>query len=169
MDHRIEVVDYDPSWPEAFERERAALEESLQPWAAGPIAHIGSTAVPGLCAKPVIDILVPVHGLVESRPAIAVLEERHGYGYWPYKSEEMHWLCKPSEHVRTHHVHMVPVGSVEAREKLGLRDLLRRDDGLRERYGVLKRELARLHPDDREAYTLAKAPFIRELIRTLRG
>lgn len=168
MEHRIEVVDYDPSWPEAFERERVALADSLAPWLAGPIAHIGSTAVPGLCAKPVIDMLVPVHSLAESYPAIAVLEQRHGYGHWPYKADEMHWLCKPSEHVRTHHVHMVPIDSAEAREKLGLGELLRGDATLRERYGALKRELALMHPYDREAYTLAKAPFIRELLLTLR-
>lgn len=71
----IEVAPYDARWPAAFEQERALLAEALGPWLAGPPEHIGSTAVPGLAAKPVIDIMAPVHTLAASRPAIEAARE----------------------------------------------------------------------------------------------
>jgi GrpB-like predicted nucleotidyltransferase (UPF0157 family) len=163
----IEVVDYDPAWPARFTTERDALLPTLCAWLAGEIVHVGSTAVAGLCAKPVIDIMIPVHDLEASRPAIAVLERRHGYLYWPYRSDEMHWLCKPAPDVRTHHVHLIPVTSRLYRERLAFRDALRADPALRRRYGELKRQLARQHAGDREAYTEAKAPFIADALRSI--
>jgi GrpB-like predicted nucleotidyltransferase (UPF0157 family) len=163
----IEVVDYDPAWSERFATERDALLPTLRIWLAGEIEHVGSTAVAGLCAKPVIDILVPVHDLAGSRPAIDVLERWHGYLYAPYRSDEMHWLCKPAPDVRTHHVHLIPVTSRTYRQRLAFRDALRTDPALSQRYGELKRQLARQHPDDREAYTEAKAPFIAAVLRSI--
>jgi GrpB-like predicted nucleotidyltransferase (UPF0157 family) len=158
--HRVAVVDYDPDWPARFARERDALRDTLAAWLAGPIEHVGSTAVVGLPAKPVIDIMVPVRTLADSRPAIARLEGDHGYTYWPYKANVMHWLCKPGEFVRTHHLHLVPAHSDLFRARLCFRDALRSDADLRERYAALKRNLAAQFPHDREAYTQAKGPFI---------
>jgi GrpB-like predicted nucleotidyltransferase (UPF0157 family) len=163
----IEVVDYDPAWAERFATERDVLLPTLRVWLAGEIEHVGSTAVAGLCAKPVIDILVPVHDLAASRPAIDPLERRHGYLYSPYRSDEMHWLCKPTPELRTHHVHMIPVTSRLYRERLAFRDALRADSALCRRYGDLKRQLARQHGHDREAYTEAKAPFIANVLRSI--
>lgn len=163
----IEVVDYDAAWPLRFASERDAVLPTLRPWLAGEIEHVGSTAVVGLCAKPVIDLLVPVHDLRSSRPAIAALEQRHAYLYWPYRSDEMHWLCKPAPEVRTHHAHLIPVTSPLYRERLAFRDALRADPVLCQRYGELKRRLAREHAGDREAYTAAKAPFITEVLRSI--
>ena len=99
----IEVAPYDARWPAAFEQERALLAEALGPWLAGPPEHIGSTAVPGLAAKPVIDIMAPVHTLAASRPAIEAAREL-GYVHYPYKPDVMHWFCKPSAAHRTHHL-----------------------------------------------------------------
>jgi GrpB-like predicted nucleotidyltransferase (UPF0157 family) len=165
--HLVEVVEYDPTWPERFRSESQLLERSLRTWVAGPIEHIGSTSVPGLCAKPVIDLMVPVRGLEQSRDAIDVLERAHAYHYWPYKSLEMHWFCKPDEYTRTHHVHLVPIDSPQFRAKLGFRNLLRREPTLRAQYADLKRQLALTHPHDREAYTEGKVPFIRAAIAHL--
>ncbi|HEY1587217.1 MAG TPA: GrpB family protein [Polyangia bacterium] len=95
MQAPIHVVPYDASWPTRFAEERAALERVLSPWLAGPIEHIGSTAVPGLVAKPVIDIMAAVASLDASRPALAVLAPLQ-YVYFPYRADIMHWLCKPS-------------------------------------------------------------------------
>jgi GrpB-like predicted nucleotidyltransferase (UPF0157 family) len=162
--HLVEVVEYDPDWPGQFEQERDALRGTLAAWLAGPIEHVGSTAVPGLCAKPVIDIMIPVHDLPSSRPAIELLSQRHGYTYWPYKAEAMHWLCKPGEYVRTHHMHMIPVDSALFRERLSFRDALRAQRELRERYAALKWQLAVAHRHDREAYTEAKGPFVAEVL-----
>ena len=84
-----------------FEAERARLQELLAPWLAdAPIEHVGSTAVPGLAAKPIIDIMAPVRGLAESRDAIEALKALD-YMYAPYRSRVMHWFCKPSPRKRT--------------------------------------------------------------------
>src|SRR3954462_1536752 len=91
----IEIVDYDPSWLSKFEVERAQLQTLLAPWLGGPVEHVGSTAIPGMPAKPVIDIMAAVTGLDASRPAIAELAKT-GYIYFPHRPEIMHWFCKPS-------------------------------------------------------------------------
>lgn len=158
-DAPVELVPYDPAWPARFAAEAAVLRERLKPWLAGEIEHVGSTAVPGLCAKPVIDIMAPVRSLDESRPAIEALRDLD-YVHFPYLPDEMHWFCKPSPARRTHHLHLIPLGSARWREQLAFRDALRADDALAARYAALKQQLAALHRDDREAYTQAKGPFI---------
>jgi GrpB-like predicted nucleotidyltransferase (UPF0157 family) len=157
------IEPYDPRWPAMFEAERAALAGVLAPWLAGPIEHIGSTAVPGLPAKPVIDIMAAVQDLAASRPAIAALSPL-SYCYFDYKGEVMHWLCKPSDLERTHHLHLVPFASPLWRERLAFRDALRRDPALRAAYRDLKLGLAADHRDDREAYTEAKTGFIQQAL-----
>src|SRR5687767_5245375 len=106
----IEIVSYDPSWPVQFADEAKELRRGLAAWLVGPIEHVGSTAIPGLGAKPVIDIMVGVRTLEDSRPAIAAAAGL-GYCYAPYQSQVEHWFCKPSPAFRTHHLHLVPVGS----------------------------------------------------------
>lgn len=101
---------YLPDWPDKFEAERRLLEPALAPWLTGRIEHIGSTSVPGLAAKPVIDIMAPVRSLSESSHAMAAVGTL-GYLHAPYKAEVMHWFCKPSPKHRTHHLHLVPFGS----------------------------------------------------------
>jgi GrpB-like predicted nucleotidyltransferase (UPF0157 family) len=159
----IEVVDYDLTWPDRFLEERAVLERVLAPWLTGTIEHIGSTAVPGLAAKPVIDLMAPVSTLDASRPGIEVLPAV-GYQHFPYKPDVMHWFCKPSSAVRTHHLHLVPVGSSLWRERLVFRDALRHDPALAAEYAALKRELATRFRFDREAYTGGKSDFVRRVL-----
>src|SRR5262245_2533298 len=125
-DEAIRVVPYDPSWVELFEQEKAVLEPLLLPWRRGPVEHIGSTAVPGLCAKPVIDVMVGVTSLQGSEPAKEALG-RVGYLYSEYKTDVMHWFCKPSFSLRTHHLHLIPHESPLWQERLRFRDLLRVD------------------------------------------
>jgi len=139
----------------------------LAPWLAGPIEHIGSTAVPGLVAKPVIDIMAAVESLDASRPALAAVAALH-YVYFPYRAEIMHWLCKPSDEVRTHHLHLVPYGSALWRERLTFRDRLRADPRVAAEYAALKLSLAAKYEFDREAYTNAKESFVRRIL-ALRG
>lgn len=165
----VHLEPYDPSWPAAFERERDLLQPVLEPWLAGPIEHIGSTAVPGLLAKPVIDIMAGVEGLDASRGAIPAVVDV-GYRYAPYRPEVMHWFCKPSPSHRTHHLHLVPFGSRLWIERLAFRDYLRRDRATAEAYAALKKRLARRHVFDRDAYTDAKTPFVRRVVeRALAG
>lgn len=161
----VEVVAYDPAWPAAFERERRLVADALADWLAGPPAHIGSTAVPGLAAKPIIDIMAPVRSLADARPAIAAAR-RMGYVYFPYKPDLMHWFCKPSPELRTHHLHLVPLASPLWQERLAFRDALRADARLRAEYEALKLRLARRHRHDREAYTEAKSPFVARVLQS---
>jgi GrpB-like predicted nucleotidyltransferase (UPF0157 family)/GNAT superfamily N-acetyltransferase len=162
-DEPIELSDYDPRWPGMFERERAALEVAIGPWASGGIHHVGSTAVPGLAAKPIVDILVGVESLDASRACFEPLASLD-YLHAPYRSEEMHWFCKPHPSRRTHHLHLVPTDSDRFADELRFRDRLRADPDTARAYAKLKRELAVRFRDDREAYTDAKAGFIAEIL-----
>lgn len=155
----VEIVPFDHEWPARFARERDVLTAALAVWLAAPIEHMGSTAVPGLPAKPVIDILVPVGSLETSRGALPVAA-RLGYCYAPYETHLRHWFCKPSFTLRTHHLHLVPIGSPQWHRPLAFRDYLRAHADAAAEYAELKRELAARHRLDREAYTQAKRPFI---------
>lgn len=155
----IQLVAPNPGWPAQFELERAALEEAIGEWACGGIHHIGSTSVPGLEAKSIIDILVGVSDLATARACFGPLADLD-YLYAPYLPEEMHWFCKPDPARRTHHLHLVPVGSQRYRDELNFRDRLRGDPRVAGRYASLKRELAEDYRDDREAYTEAKSAFV---------
>ncbi|HEY0318499.1 MAG TPA: GrpB family protein [Solirubrobacterales bacterium] len=156
----IQLASYDPSWPLRFEEEQADLAEAIGPSVVGGIHHIGSTAVPGLAAKPIIDIVVGVRDLTESRACFEPLAEVH-YLYAPYLAEEMHWFCKPHPSRRTHHLHLIPVGSKRYADELAFRDRLRARPELAAEYLALKRDLARRFARDREAYANAKSDFVR--------
>lgn len=164
----IEVVSYDPRWPDLFLEERERLRRALAGWLSGSIEHIGSTAVPGIAGKPVIDIMAGVNSLEASRPAIAVAETL-GYCYFPYQPDLKHWFCKPSAAFRTHHLHLVPVGTPQWARPIAFRDYLRANPGVAAEYEQLKRGLARRFRLDREAYTEAKGPFINDVTETARA
>jgi GrpB-like predicted nucleotidyltransferase (UPF0157 family) len=159
----VHIVPYNVDWPCRFEAERSLLLKAIGRWLLGPIEHIGSTAIPGLVAKPVIDIMAGVESLDISRAALPILE-RYQYCYAPYRTEVMHWLCKPSPAIRTHHLHLVPFGSHLWIERLAFRDYLRTHHDVAFEYGALKHRLAEEHRFDREAYTAAKAPFVQDVI-----
>lgn len=163
MTARVELVDHDPAWVDRFHYEREALERAIERWLVGPIEHVGSTAVPGLRAKPVIDIMAPVENLPASRGALPVLAGLE-YQYWPYKAEVMHWLCKPSDAFRTHHLHLVPFGSRLWHARLSFRERLRADPVVAAEYTALKEELARRFANDREAYTEGKTAFVERVV-----
>jgi GrpB-like predicted nucleotidyltransferase (UPF0157 family) len=120
--------------------------------------------VPGLAAKPTIDILVGVESLGSSRACFGALEAL-GYAHAPYLPQEMHWFCKPSPSRREFHLHLAPTGSPRFRDELAFRDLLRADPQLAAEYAQLKRRLAARFETDREAYTEAKGEFVRRALR----
>ena len=163
----IRIVPYDPAWPAAYEGERAVLEEAIGGWAVGGIHHVGSTAVPGLAAKPIVDILVGVEDLERSRECFGPLGGLE-YLHAPYLADEMHWFCKPDRDHRTHHLHLAPAGGRRFAEELAFRDRLRADPALARRYASLKRELAASLGGDRDAYTEAKSGFIRGVLAEAR-
>jgi GrpB-like predicted nucleotidyltransferase (UPF0157 family) len=159
----VHLADYDPTWPQRFEIERQLLLAVLEPWLAGPIEHVGSTAIPGLRAKPIIDIMAAVRSLQDSRPAIDAVRALE-YHYFPYRSDMMHWFCKPSPSARTHHLHLVPTGSQLWADRLSFRDYLRSHPQTAADYVALKDQLVEKHRLDREAYTEAKTPFVRDVL-----
>jgi GrpB-like predicted nucleotidyltransferase (UPF0157 family) len=163
-DESIRIVPYDQAWPTAFERERTILGRALGPSVTGGIHHVGSTAVPGLPAKPIIDILVGIEDLESARGHIKRLAALE-YVYASYRVDEMVWFCKPDPSARTHHLHLIPTSSERFRAELAFRDYLRQHAECAEAYAKLKGELAVRFEHDREAYTEAKADFVRQVVR----
>lgn len=163
MDEPIRLVTYDPRWPERFERERALLADSIGPWASGGIHHVGSTAVPGLEAKPTIDILAGVEDLESARGCFEPLAGL-GYLYAPYLPDEMHWFCKPSPRRREFHLHLVPTDSQRFRDELAFRDRLRDSPEVAREYAKLKKLLAARFRIDREGYTEGKSEFVARVL-----
>lgn len=167
-DEPIRLVPHDPAWAERFEIEARLLAEAIEPWVTGGIHHVGSTSIPDLDAKPIIDIAVGVESLEASRPCIALVGEL-GYLYAPYRAEVMHWFCKPDPARRTHHLHLIPTGSGRLEDELLFRDFLRAHPERAREYGALKHRLAGAHRDDRDAYTAAKTDFVLETLRLARA
>ncbi|MBF8299473.1 MAG: Glutamate-rich protein [Dehalococcoidia bacterium] len=163
----IYIAPYDSRWPARFADERMAISEAITTWIEGGIEHVGSTAVPGLAAKPVIDIMAGVRNLVDSRAAFGPLAKL-GYLYAPYRTEVMHWFCKPSEEHRTHHLHLVEYLSPRWKAVIGFRDYLRLHPETAREYEALKRALALRFSNDREAYTEAKSSFIDQIVSLTR-
>lgn len=162
-DAPISLADYDPRWAQLFLKEREVLERVLSSWLAGPIEHIGSTAVPGLAAKPVIDIMAAVETLEGSKGAIVALQGLD-YVHFPYRPEVMHWFCKPHPSFRTHHLHLVPCPSALWTERIAFRDRLRSDPEVAADYSMLKQRLAGAFAHDREAYTDGKTEFVSRVV-----
>jgi GrpB-like predicted nucleotidyltransferase (UPF0157 family) len=165
----IAVVYYDPRWPEAFLAERDRLRACLPAGLLGRIEHFGSTAVPGLAAKPVVDMLVEVTSLTAARERIAPILEAQGYDYFwrpsfgdatpPFYA----WFIRrDAQGRRTHHIHMVEAG-FEHWERLLFRDYLIQRPDLAREYAALKRQLAAAAPADRVAYTQGKTEFIQRV------
>jgi GrpB-like predicted nucleotidyltransferase (UPF0157 family) len=163
----IEVVDYDPRWPLRYQRERDRIAAALGEHAVA-IEHVGGTAVPGLPAKPVIDIMVGVPDIERAGQAVAGLINL-GYQYVP----ELESQLPERRYFRrgtpeTHHVHMVAVSSDFWEEHLLFRDYLRTHPQAAEEYGKLKRGLANRFRFDRDAYRAGKVPFIDTVVDAAR-
>lgn len=162
----VSLVPYDPSWPQMFEDEKRHLMECLPQDLIRRIEHFGSTAVPGLRAKPVVDMLVEVSSLEETRASVAPLLEAQGYDYFwrPTHGDDgppfYAWFIKRnSDWIRTHHVHMVE-RDFEHWDRLLFRDYLIEHPQTAGEYEALKMALARGHKNDREAYTNGKTEFV---------
>lgn len=159
----IEIAQYDVRWPAMFDEEKSKLQAIAGEYLTGSIEHIGSTSVNGLMAKPVIDIMFGVSSLEASVSAIEKIKQ-YGYCHSPYKQEVMHWFCKPSEHVRTHHLHLVPFESTLWHQRIKFRDILRQNPDVANSYQTLKLQLAVQSQHDRENYTKQKWPFIQQIL-----
>lgn len=163
------LVEYDPQWPLLFEEERAKLAAALAGIACG-IEHYGSTAVPGLSAKPILDILVGVLPLENWQHCKTPLEQL-GYDYAERAGVPGHFIFGRGRDrsERTHLVHVVEFQGESWRNSLQFRDALRNDSLLRQNYLAAKRRAVEQAPEGRPRYNELKHDFIQTAIDRLRN
>ncbi|MBW4619480.1 MAG: GrpB family protein [Cyanosarcina radialis HA8281-LM2] len=176
---RVVIAPYDRLWPVLFDREAARIREVLDRDLVTRIEHFGSTAVPGLAAKPIIDLLVGVRwrslfwknvSLVEAKQVAISQLKSLGYDYWcdnPDPQRMFFVKGLPPNGPRTHHIHIVEPDSL-LWERLLFRDYLRQHPEEATRYARLKCDLARRYATDREAYTSGKAEYIESVMPAAR-
>jgi GrpB-like predicted nucleotidyltransferase (UPF0157 family) len=165
----IELAQYSPQWNSLFEAERSVFASVFSPLTFR-IEHIGSTAVPGLGAKPIIDVLVGGHSLAEIEARVSAMEAL-GYQYMAEHEvvfPQRRFFAKPLVRPRQFHLHAVAMDSQFFVEHLLFRDALRADPGLAAEYFALKVDLAARFGNDREGYTDAKTLFIQSAIQRAR-
>lgn len=167
---KAEIRPHDARLGDRARAERARLAGLLAPWLVDGVEHVGSTAVPGLAAKPVIDLMASV---TDPDAVAGQAGERLAADGWCYVPPELdsggswrRFFVKPdaSGQRRVAHLHVIRAGHRRWTEQIAFRDALRADDQLARRYEDLKRRLAAQHADDREAYTAAKAEFIADAL-----
>ncbi len=157
----VALVPYSSAWPSLFEDECERLL-GLFPTQFLDIQHFGSTAVPGMAAKRIIDLVAGVESMAVADSLVGPLLNR-GYttsAEFNATLIDRRWLMRWAHGRRTHHLHIVVFGGDEWRRRLLFRDMLRSDTKLAHRYALLKQELAAQHSIDREAYTRAKSEFV---------
>lgn len=164
FDPAIRIVEYDVRWPSLAEAELRSIRDAL-----GAVVlrceHIGSTAVPGLAAKPIIDLQVSVDSIDLPNRYVQPLE-RLGYLFAPTPdSSRHHFFAKPHERPRTYHLHVVEGASEHELRHLAVRDFLREHAYEATRYEAVKREVARTHLNDRLSYIEGKHDYMVDLER----
>jgi thiosulfate/3-mercaptopyruvate sulfurtransferase len=167
----VHIVSYDPTWPARFAVEAEKLRAVLDPSLVVGIEHFGSTAIPDLAAKPVIDILVAVTSLARAKATLIQPILGLGYVYWSENpaTDRMFFVkgMPPYGTGRTHHIHITEPAGEMWRRRLHFRDHLRANPDEARRYEALKQDLATRFPDDRERYTQGKTAYIEALYRRI--
>ena len=161
-DDEVHLADYDPLWADRYEEMASRLRNTVSPGIALRIEHYGSTAIPGIPAKPVIDILMEVPSFSEARRNLIPLFNRLECEYWWYDEHMLFIVRDESTGVRTYHIHVAPEGH-RVWEGVVFRDYLRTHPEDAQRYADLKRKLAESYGNDREAYTDLKTDFVNEI------
>ncbi len=159
----VVVLPYDEAWVSAFEAIRQEIEKAAGDLIIG-IEHVGSTSVPGLSAKPVIDIDVIIEDYTVFREVVSRLESigyRHEGDLGIKHREAFKYSDKP--HLMKHHLYVCPQASEELHRHITFRDFLRRSPEAVERYGSVKETAAKLYPDDMDKYIQYKSPCIEEI------
>ncbi|MEA2364087.1 MAG: hypothetical protein QOD71_3232 [Thermoleophilaceae bacterium] len=162
FDPAVRIVDYDPAWPALADAELHRIREAVGDVAVR-LEHVGSTAVPGLAAKPILDLLLSVEP-IEPRERYVERLERLGYLFAPApESPERHFFARPPERPRTHHLHVCEAGSEHEFRHVAVRDFLRGHPDDAAHYAALKRRLVARHPQDRLSYIEGKEQFVTAL------
>ena len=168
----VKLVQHNPSWKKFFEDEKRRLEERFHGWILGydiKIEHIGSTAIPGIDSKPIIDILIGVKDLEDIHWTIELLEKL-GYKLIPQACEiDKLFFALGDDAKRTHHVHVTAYGNDRWKNDLIFRDYLRSHPDIAKKYDRLKKELSEKYPNDRKSYTEDKEQFIQSVLKEVRG
>lgn len=162
---RVRLVAYDARWPALFQQAAEELSRSLGDRVL-VVEHVGSTSVPGLAAKPVLDILAGVPHLQRALDLVPDLAEL-GYEYRPHEEiPDRHYFRRSRGELRTHHLSLAEPTSRHYRVTLAFRDALRANAALAEEYGALKRHLAKRFRDDRAAYLEGKTEFVMRVLKS---
>ena len=164
----VEIVRYDPRWPEIYRAEREAILARCGSLIL-EIEHVGSTAIPGCAAKPVIDMMAAVRSLEDGSLIAARLRDRDYREHGTDMDDRLLLLRHSGSEATGFHLHLVDPGRFTASHERLMRDHLLSDAAAVRAYGALKRRLARTHREDREAYTRAKTAFIQQLIDQARA
>ncbi|ANZ42176.1 hypothetical protein BBK82_45845 [Lentzea guizhouensis] len=164
---RAEVRPHDPQWSVRARAERTHLADLLAPWLVDGVEHVGSTAVPGLAAKPVVDLMASVTDPDAVVTGAALAEA--GWSYVPPELDGRPWrrfFVKPdaSGQRRAAHLHVIQAGHPRWTDQLRFRDALRGDARLAREYEDLKRRLSANSGHDREAYTEGKTAFVARVL-----
>lgn len=160
---RVLVLDYDPSWPDVFEALRRPVWAAVKDVVVS-IEHVGSTAVPGLAAKPIIDMDVVAASAGNMSKAIERLATL-GYVHRGNLGIEDREAFESPKGLPLHHLYLCLEGSVALANHLALRDFLRRDPAAAREYGRIKKQLAARFPGDIESYIAGKTDFILTVLR----
>ncbi len=158
----VEIVSYDPQWPEIFSSERDALLARVRQRFAA-LEHIGSTAVSGQRAKPVIDMMAAIRHLEEVEQLLPTLAAA-GYGLIDVGMRNRYFLRRQAPNGQLFHLHIVELATWDQRKERLMRDYLRAHPDAVQAYGALKAQLARHYSEDSLAYTKAKTAFIQEIV-----
>jgi GrpB-like predicted nucleotidyltransferase (UPF0157 family) len=174
----IVIAEYDPAWPQRFEAERARLQNAIGEWAVA-IEHVGSTAVPGLAAKPIIDIGVALQDLADALKCITPLLELGYQCCGEFRIPGRTFFRKPTTEPipgqitdgvgRTHQIHMYQRDHEQFVWHIAFRDYMRSHPEDAAEYAALKRDVASHHGDDIEKYIEGKHDYIREILRKAGG
>lgn len=164
MRGKAKVLEYNPNWKKLFIEERDRIMATTK---CNFVAHIGSTAIPGLAAKPIIDILLGYRevedlGLYKSKLLLL------GYEYrgTPHNIDDHIFIRVIEEKIQTHKIHLVEYLGGQWKMKLNFRDQLIKSDTLREEYSKLKFSLESKYGETRKEYTKRKDPFIKKVLST---
>ena len=158
---QVVLADPDPAWTDRFLVEERALRNAVGDMVLG-VQHVGSTSIPGMVAKPILDIAVAVSSFEKGKRCVGPIESL-GYEYrGEHGVPRRHYFVKGVP--RTHHVHMVEVESFDWRKMIAFRDVLRDQLDVADEYARLKRRLASEFPNDRQSYQDGKANFIENVL-----
>lgn len=165
----VHIADPSPAWATHAEHYAAEIHGLLDAWLSGPVAHVGSTAVPGLAAKPIIDLQATA---VDPAAAMLARQDALRAASWFFVPREFdqrpwRWFIVRSDDTggyRLAHLHLMRFDEPRRHEQLAFRDALRADTALADEYALLKTEAAHRHRHDREAYTRAKQAFVQRVL-----